>query len=419
MVNEKMVNKIVNRRSALPLGVAKKFLNRKYLHQMNPFDDIRSFNDNEVPAGLARLCDEKQFVNFVSTVYPLMPKDIIKQKLKSFTSSYKLHEEFMIPFFRDIEANLTKGIDLLGLEKIDTSKSYLYISNHRDIVLDAAFLCLKFVENKIDTVEIAVGDNLLLLPWIEQFVRVSRAFIVKRGGTVRQIFENSKLLSAYIFSVINEKKRSIWLAQREGRSKDSDDRTQESLLKMLNMNGKTTNMAQNLMPLNICPLNISYEYDPCDYLKAKELQQRRDDPDFQKLQKDDLLSVRTGVMGYKGKIVYSITGCINADLQTISENITDKNIAAKEIATLIDSRIHSNYTIFNINKIAFDLLHNTNRFNSEYSLMEKLNFERYIQKQIAKIDLAEKDIDFLMKKLLEMYSNPLKNFMMSRELLTV
>ena len=234
---------------------------------------------------------------------------------------------------------------------------------------------------------------------------------VKRDGTAREIFANSKLLSAYINYVINEKHRSIWLAQREGRSKNADDRTQESVLKMLNMNGEAADMAKNLIPLNICPLCISYEYDPCDYLKAKELQQRRDNPDFKKSQKDDMVSMSTGVMGYKGKVVYSITGDINDDLQTISEKTTDKNAAAKEIAELIDRRIHSNYTIFTINKIAFDMLYGTSRFANEYTMMEKLDFERYIQKQIAKIDIAEKDIDFLMKKLLEIYSNTLKNYL--------
>jgi hypothetical protein len=378
---------------------------------MNQFDDIRCFNDNEVHDVLTRLCDEKQFINVVSTVYPLMPKDMVKQKLKSFDSTYQFQKDFVVPFLQDIEANITKGIDLLGLDKIDTSKSHLYISNHRDIILDSALLCSKLVENEMDTVEIAIGNNLLITPWIELLVRVNRSFIVKRDGTAREIFANSKLLSAYINYVINEKHRSIWLAQREGRSKNADDRTQESVLKMLNMNGETTNMAKNLIPLNICPLCISYEYDPCDYLKAKELQQRRDNPDFQKSQKDDLTSMTTGVMGYKGKVVYSITGDINDDLQTISEKTTDKNAAAKEIAELIDRRIHSNYTIFTINKIAFDMLYGTSRFAGEYTMMEKLDFERYIQKQIAKIDIVEKDIDFLMKKLLEIYSNTLKNYL--------
>ncbi|MDR0810910.1 MAG: 1-acyl-sn-glycerol-3-phosphate acyltransferase, partial [Paludibacter sp.] len=211
---------------------------------MNTFDEIRSFNDDEINAALTRLCDEKQFINIVSTVYPLMPKDVIKQKLKSYTSSYQFQKGMVFPFLKNVEANLSKGIELHGLELIERSTPYLYISNHRDIVLDPALLCLKLIENEMDTVEVAVGDNLLLLSWIKDIVRVNRSFLVKRGVSARQIFESSRLLSAYIQNVISEKRRSIWLAQREGRSKNADDRTQESLLKMLNMNGQTPNVAE-------------------------------------------------------------------------------------------------------------------------------------------------------------------------------
>jgi hypothetical protein len=372
------------------------------------FDEIRCFNNEEVHDALERLVNEKQFMKVLSTIYPLLPKEVIKQRLMSFSSNYAFQKEMVYPFLQYLEANMTKGIDLNGLNKIDRTKPYLYISNHRDIILDSAFLCGKLIENNMDTVEIAIGDNLLIFPWIEELVRVNKSFIVKRGLSARQVLESSQRLAAYIAHTINDKKQSIWIAQREGRAKDSNDRTQESLLKMFNMSGAGS-FVENVSKLNICPLSISYEYDPCDYLKAKEMQQKRDNPTFKKQPQDDLINMQTGVMGYKGKVVYQITGDINRDLERIAAQTTNRNEQIELTAELIDKRIHANYTIFANNKIAYDLLRQDNQFEKEYSTMEKLDFEKYLAMQIAKIDLENKDEDFLMRKLLEMYANPLIN----------
>jgi len=372
------------------------------------FDDIRCYNNDEIPAALERLSNEKQFMKVLSTVYPLLPKEAIKQRLTSFKTNIDFQKNMVYPFLKDIEANLTKGVELKGLENIDISKPYLYISNHRDIILDSAFLCIQLIDNGLDTVEIAIGDNLLVFPWIEDLVRVNKSFIVKRGLSARQVLESSQLLSAYMAHTINEKQQSIWLAQREGRAKDANDRTQESLLKMLNMGGKAS-IAENLAALNICPTSISYEYDPCDYLKAKEFQQKRDNPDFKKAPQDDLLNMQTGVMGYKGKVTYTINGCINDAIIGLGAEINNKTELYAAVAQLIDKHIHTGYTIYNINKIAFDILDGKGRFEQEYTLIEKLDFERYLEKQIEKIALDNRDDDFLMRKMLEMYANPLIN----------
>ncbi len=261
------------------------------------FDEIRSYNPEEVPAVMQRLCEEKPFMKVVSTLFPLMPKEQLKHKLLSFRNSDDLQKEMVYPFLQYLEANMTTGIKLTGLENIENKKKYLYISNHRDIILDSALLCSKLIENGMETVEIAVGDNLLVFPWIEKLVRVNKSFIVQRGLSTRQVMESSKRLSAYIRHVLYEKKNSVWIAQREGRAKDSDDRTQTSLLKMFNLAGKTNDLIENLKELNICPVSISYEFDPCDFLKAKEFQQKRDNPEFKKTQQDDLINMQTGVMG--------------------------------------------------------------------------------------------------------------------------
>lgn len=372
------------------------------------FDEIRCFYNEEVHEVLERLIEEKQFMKVFSTIYPLLPKDIIKQRLLSFQSNYEFQKEMIYPFLQYLEANMSKGIDLNGIENIDTQKAYLYISNHRDIILDSAFLCGKLIEKGLDTVEIAIGDNLLIFPWIEDLVRINKSFIVKRGLSARQVLESSQRLSAYILHTITNKNQSIWIAQREGRAKDSNDRTQDSLLKMFSMSG-SENFTENLSKLNICPLSISYEYDPCDYLKAKEMLLRRNNPCFKKQPQDDLINMQTGIMGYKGKIVYHIAGDINADLQRIATETTNRNDQIRLTAECIDKYIHANYSVFTVNKIAYDLSKSTSRFSSEYSTIEKLDFEKYLSLQIAKIDINNKDDDFLMAKLLEMYANPLIN----------
>lgn len=372
------------------------------------FDSIRCYDKKEIPAVLERLSNDKHFINLLSTIYPLLPKEVLKQRLVSFDNVDDFQKAIVYPFLQYLESNLTKGIKLLGLDKIDKNRSYLYVSNHRDIILDSTLLCGKLIENDMETVEIAIGDNLLVFPWIEDLVRLNKSFIVRRNPGAKQMLESSKLLSAYMAHTINEKKRSIWIAQREGRAKDSDDRTQESLLKMFNMGGIGT-FTENLTALHICPLSISYEYDPCDYLKAKEFQQKRDNSDYKKSPQDDLLSMKIGVMGYKGRIVYKMAGEISDEIRKLGEEFQNRNELVAAIASLIDTKIHSNYEIYKVNKIAYDILNGSTEFSQSYSLLEKLDFEKYIAMQINKIDLENKDLDFLKIKMLEMYANPLRN----------
>ncbi len=375
------------------------------------FDEIRSYNPDEVPAAMQRLTDEKAFMKVVSTLFPLMPKDQLKQKLLSFKNADDLQKQMIYPFLQYLEANMTSGISLTGLENINLSRNYIYISNHRDIILDSALLCSKFIERNINTVEIAIGDNLLIMPWIEDLVRVNKSFIVQRGISARMILESSKRLSAYLRHVLNEKKTSIWLAQREGRAKDSDDRTQESLLKMLNLGGVSGNLIENLKELNIAPLSITYEYDPCDYLKAKEFQLKRDNPEYKKSPQDDLINMQTGVMGFKGKVNYHISECINNELDKIAEKTSNKNEQITLIAALIDHHIHKNFDILPNNYIAYDELWGGNHFNGKYTEKDKEKFEDYLDKQIRKIEIENKDRAYLRLKILEMYANPLKNYL--------
>lgn len=375
------------------------------------FDEIRSYNPEEVPTAIERLANEKPFIKLLSTLFPLMPKEQLRQKLLSFKTAEELQKEMILPFLQYLEANMTTGLSLDGLEKIDRNKNYLFVSNHRDIVLDSSFFAYLLIKNGMKSEEIAIGDNLLIYPWIEDLVRINRSFIVQRGLSARQVLESSQRMSAYLRHVLYEKKNSIWIAQREGRAKDSNDLTQESLVKMFLLAGKSGNVMENLKELNICPLSISYEYDPCDFLKTMEFQLKRDNPDYKKTQQDDLNNMETGVMGFKGKVVYRIAGCINDELNSIEQKKLTRNEQISYVAKLIDMYIHRNFVIFPNNKIAYDELYGDNEFGKSYSQFEKEKFDEYLDKQIRKIDLENKDREFLRHKMLEMYSNPLKNYL--------
>lgn len=377
------------------------------MDDISKFDDIRCYEDSEIKSVFEQIIKQDAFKKVMSYLFPKRPLEDLLNGFLALNSIDEFQRNIIYPYLKKIELTATKGIAADGIDTIRQHTSCLFISNHRDIVLDSALLCKCLIEARLDTVEIAIGDNLLIYPWITAFVRANKSFIVKRGGGVREMLTNSQKLSSYIDYTLHTKESSIWLAQREGRCKDSNDRTQESLLKMLNMGGTKGSFLENMIALNICPVSISYEYDPCDYLKAKEFQQKRDNEDFKKSPQDDLLNMQIGIMGEKGRVTYRFTPSISEKLK--ASGIDNKNEQISLTARLIDQQIHSGYEIYSGNKVAYDLLFSTNTFEHEYSVEEKSIFENYLQGQLDKIELENKDEKFLRQKMLEMYANPLKN----------
>ena len=375
--------------------------------EVQKYDDIRPFRDEELPEVIDRLLQDPQFCAFILLVAPDVPIDAMKAQLRQLKGVLDFQQKVMHPIVRNVAKKTTDSLDLSGFKQLDKSHSYTYVSNHRDIILDSAFLDILLIEKNLDTFEIAIGDNLLIYPWISDLVRINKSFLVKRGLPVRQQLEASLELSSYMHDTIEERNQSIWIAQREGRAKDSNDRTQVSVLKMLNLGGSGS-VLENIASMNLVPVSISYEYDPCDYLKAKEMQQKRDDPDYKKSQKDDILSMRTGLIGYKGRVFYKVSPCISEELLKMEESM-HKNELYEKVADLMDIRIHQNYHLYPGNYIAADMLDGIDRFSQSYSASEKEHFAAYIKQQLDKIDLKNKDENFLRKSMLEMYSNPLKN----------
>ena len=381
---------------------------------INDFDDIRPLNNDEVKDAIESLIANEDFERAFRYINP----DVNWKEFSETMRSFKTKEDFKAKLAYEavmmVANKTTFSLTISGRSRLPKDKkNCTFISNHRDIVLDASFLNIMLYDVGYGMTQVAIGNNLLIRPWIETLVRLNNSFIVKRNVPVRQMLEVSKVLSAYIRRTITETKESIWIAQREGRAKDSDDRTQGSILKMLNMSGDK-DILSNLMELNIFPVAISYEFDPCDFLKAKEFQQKRDDPDFVKSQRDDLLSMETGILNNKGRVHFTLTSPINDQLAQLDPNM-EKNELIAAIASIIDKEIYKHYRFYPCNYVAYDMLTGTRRFSEHYGLKDKKQFEDYLQGQLDKIVLPNKDEAFLRMKILEMYTNPLKNFFANQE----
>ena len=371
------------------------------------FDEIRPYNDEELPQIFEELIADPAFQKAATDAIPNVPFELLAQKIRACKSKLDFQETFCYGILWKIAADHTDGLTLDHTALPDKSKAYTYVSNHRDIILDSGFLSILLIDQGMDTVEIAIGDNLLVYPWIKKLVRVNKSFIVQRALTMRQMLESSARMSRYMHYTINEKKQSIWIAQREGRAKDSNDRTQDSVLKMLAMGGEG-DLIDRLIEMNIAPLAISYEYDPCDFLKAQEFQLKRDIEGYKKTTQDDLISMQTGLFGYKGKVHFQTAPCINDKLEQLDRSLPKQELFSG-ISACIDRRIHGNYRIYSGNYVAYDWLNNTSEFADHYTSEEKQRFVTYIEQQLGKIKIPNKDEDFLRGKLLLMYANPLIN----------
>lgn len=374
---------------------------------LKPYDSIRPFEPNELQEVYDRLLGNEQFRSVMGYIMPEVPFEAIAQKMRSCNTNIEFQLAFCYSFIKKLLAKASRGCTF-DCSNIDNKRHYTFISNHRDIVLDSAILDVLLVDAHFpSTCEIAIGDNLLSLPWVKDLVRINKSFIVERGLTMRQMLIASRRLSDYMHLVIEQKPNSIWIAQREGRAKDSNDRTQDAILKMMTMGGEGT-VAQRLRSMHIVPLAISYEYDPCDYLKARELQLRRDIAGWKKQPGDDILSMKTGIMGYKGRIHYHCAPCLDEWIDSLPGDISKTDFYPL-VAQQIDKNIFANYQLYPVNYIAMDLLDHSSAHSDHYSDAEQAAFEQYIDGQMAKIDLENRDDEFLRTTMLTMYANPARN----------
>ena len=338
------------------------------------FDEIRPYDPEELPAIFEELIADPEFRAAAEQVLPEVPYEEACNRLRRCRTNLEVQQTFFYPLLHGIVDRCSDGLVLENSLSVDKRVPHTFITNHRDIVMDSAFLSISLLDNGFgNTMEIAIGDNLLIRPWIKKLVRVDKAFIVQRSVSLRQMLASSARLSRYMHYAIATKHENIWIAQREGRAKDSNDRTQDSILKMMAMGGEGS-IIDRLKQLNLVPTALSYEYDPCDYLKAQEFQQKRDIEGFKKSPKDDLVNMQTGIFGYKGRICFRVAGPLNDWLDTLPADMPKTELFTA-VASRIDKEIHRNYKLYAGNYVAADLLRGTQEFAAHYTSEEKTRFE--------------------------------------------
>lgn len=369
----------------------------------NKFDDIRPYIDTEVSSALSRIAHNEILKKISYFLFPGKDGDYFKNLLLECNTVDSFQQKVMVVMANKILSDTAKTVSEAGFGKLSRDRRHLLVSNHRDITLDSAILQLYLFRHGLPSTEIAIGDNLIKSPFIEDLARSNKMIKVIRSTSIREVYSTSQVLSCYIRHQITNNISSVWIAQRNGRTKNGYDMTEQGLLKMFDMSGKG-NFVEDFNELSLVPVSISYEYEPCDLLKTVETYISRRQK-YVKAKNEDLNSILTGVMQFKGGIHIEICDPVTKEeLETIST--FDKNEKFKALAHLMDRRIVSSFRLWNNNFIAYDILKKENRFADRYSVAEKEAFESYMKFKLSEV---EGDRDELEEIFLSIYANPIVN----------
>jgi hypothetical protein len=368
------------------------------------FEDIRPFLDQEINPALQRIIAEPGFDKITDFFFTGQDHALIRQKLSAIHTVDGFQRSFMYPLVKSILAKSSKGLSSDGFGQLTPGTSYLFVANHRDIVLDSAILQVLLYDHDHFTSEITFGSNLMINKFVIDWGKVNRMFKVEREGNRMDLFRNAQKLSGYLRYAITEKKVSVWIAQRSGRTKNGSDKTEAALLKMFNMSGyKEFN--ESFKELNIVPLVISYEYEPCCAFKIKELIETEANGTYKKKPGEDLTSITTGITQQKGRIHMSVGTPVNELIQLVDAEKRPNNKISK-LAEIIDNEVYRHYKMWPNNFIAYDLLFECNYYKDIYSSLEKEEFLNYMQDEISNIEGNKKKVTELF---LGIYANPLVN----------
>ena len=369
---------------------------------LSEFSSISPYTDAEAAEALSKLAEYPAVSIASQHFFPNESPDFLKNLLKSINTIDEFQVLVMQKFVRWAIDHTAKNFSYDGVSNIDPSKKFLALSNHRDIILDPAITQLILYTNGIPMTEIAVGDNLISSKTIEWLIRSNRMIKVIRGVTARELYLSSQLLSRYIRLNITEQRSSIWLAQRQGRTKNGYDVTEQGLLKMLDMSG-TGDFQKNFDELNIIPMSISYEYEPCDILKARELVISRKRK-YVKSDGEDLNSIMVGIMQNKGSIHLNIGKPLTSE-EVAAAAKCDKNDRYQLIRHAVDLRIIEGYKLWKNNYIAYDLLNHSFKYSDMYSPNDMEQFVEYMRTQLDTVE-PEINREDLRRIFLEIYANP-------------
>ena len=371
---------------------------------LSEFESISPYTDEEAAKALSILADYPLVTEFSLYFFPDKPKDFLRNLLKSIKTIDDFQILVMSKVIEWVLEHTAHNFSYNGISNIDSSKKFLALSNHRDIILDPAITQLVLYNNGIPMTEIAVGDNLITNKTIEYLIRSNRMIKVMRGISARELYLSSQLLSRYIRLNITEQKSSIWLAQRQGCTKNGYDLTEQGLLKMLDMSG-TADFQTNFEELNIIPMSISYEYEPCDILKARELLISRTQK-YVKAEGEDLNSILTGIKQQKGNIHLNIGKPLTSE-EICEAAKCDKNDRYQLIRHAVDIRVVEGYHLWKTNYIAYDLAYEGGKYSNQYTDDEKASFIGYMEKKLESVE-PELDRNELRKIFIDIYANPVK-----------
>jgi predicted nuclease of predicted toxin-antitoxin system len=367
---------------------------------MSKFDEIRSFHDCEVNEAVQSIIRHPMMKALMNFTFPDIDEKILSEQLKNTDSIYDFQKNFISHTIRKILDTSSQGLTTSGFDKLDKNTSYLFVSNHRDIVLDTSLLNLVLLDKGYIMTSSAIGDNLVQQNFLHILAKLNRNFLVQRGLSLREQLKSSQLMSEYIFQLLTRENRSVWIAQREGRTKDGKDATQQGVLKMLAMAAGNAPLPEFFKNLRIVPLSISYEYDPTDVLKMPQLLAKQNDEVYVKSKDEDFNTMMSGVLGQKKRIHLHAGNVLNEELNDIAVNFDNKNKQLQAIAQIIDDSVIDNYKLWPTNYIAYDLLNKTEQFSEKYTNKEKQLFERRLEMRI------NIDDETLRNGFLSMYANP-------------
>lgn len=369
----------------------------------NDFDAIRPYHSHELPAALNRIVSDPLFKQLMNYLFPPEQHEHLSSELVKAKTSHEFQLAFMLPVVRSILNKTSKELTVSGIENLSPDKGYVFIANHRDIILDSAILGLVLVSNNYETADITWGDNLIVSPFVEDIGKSNKMITVFREGSPKEMLKNSQRLSSYIRKRITEEKNSVWIAQRKGRAKDGCDLTDVSVLKMLSLSGGR-DIIESLGELNIKPLTISYEWEPCDGMKARELY-ISEEHEYIKEEDEDLRSIIGGVVSQKGRIHLHFGESINHSLSEVDTNLRN-NEMLHMIAQRIDKQIHTDYKLWPSNYLAYDLISGSKQFEKEYNAQE---IEIFNKRLIHAQEITGTHPEKVKQMFLKLYANPVIN----------
>ncbi len=371
---------------------------------MSNFEDIRFYDDEEVQPALQKYVNHPMVKALLQFSFPDKDYSEIKKITSTCHSIRDFQTKIIYQTVQNVLEKSSEGLSYSGFNKLDGDQSYLFISNHRDIILDTCLINCVLYEQDLKMTASAIGDNLVKKPFLMFLSKVNRNFLVRRGLSPREMLKSSQNLSEYINHLLLEENRSVWMAQREGRTKDGNDTTQQGVLKMLAMAKGDLSLSKYFSKIKIVPVAISYEFDPTDVLKMPEIIAKRMEEEYVKSANEDFNSIMKGALGNKGRIHISAGEVLDENwFLSLEEGDSSINDQLKSITSAIDQEIHKNYKLWPANYIACDLLNNSDEHSRHYTLKEKRQFERRLTRRIDVKNSLE------VNSYLLMYANPVVN----------